>query len=41
MAEVKVPADAEPGDLIHVVVKAECNGKYRLTYYQQVIITIV
>ena len=40
VAEITVPANAKPGDLIHVVVKAQCDGKYRLTYYQQVIITV-
>lgn len=40
MAEITVLADAKPGNLLHVVVKAQCDGKYKLTYYQQVIISV-
>lgn len=40
MAEVTVPSNAKQGDQIHVIVKAQCDGKYRLTYYRQVIIVV-
>ena len=38
-ARVIVPS-AAPGSTIHVIVKAESAGHFRLTYYQQVIITV-
>ena len=35
-----LPQSAKSGDRIHVIVKAQAGGKHRLTYYQQVIITL-
>lgn len=40
-AEIAIPADAVPGDQIHVIVKAQASGHFRLVHYQQVIITVV
>lgn len=39
-AEITVPENAVSGDQIHVIVKAQNDDGYRLTYYQQVIITV-
>ena len=36
----QVPADAKPGDTIHVVAEATDNGTPTLTHYQDVIITV-
>lgn len=35
-----LPADAKPGDQIHVIFKAQADGHHRLTHYQQVIVTV-
>ncbi len=35
-----VPAQAVSGDQMHIIVKAQSEGHYRLVHYQQVIITI-
>lgn len=35
-----VPESAKAGDKIHVIVKAQAGGHFRLVHYQQVIITI-
>ena len=35
-----IPENAKTGDRIHVIVKAQAAGKHKLTYYQQVIITV-
>ena len=39
-AVVTIPEEACPGDQIHVISKAQADGHHRLTYYQQVIITV-
>ena len=39
-AEVSIPAEAVPGDRLHIIVKAQCDGHHRLTHYQHVIVTI-
>lgn len=39
-ARLTIPADAAPGDRLHVIVKAQAAGHYRLVHYQQVIVTI-
>lgn len=39
-AHVLVPADARPGDKIHIVVKATDNGKIPLTRYARVVVTV-
>ncbi|MEV7866412.1 hypothetical protein AB0P17_09970 [Streptomyces sp. NPDC088124] len=38
---VKVPADARPGQTIHLILEAKDNGTPALTSYQRVVITIV
>ena len=35
-----IPESAKPGDRVHVIAKAQAAGKHKLTYYQQVIITV-
>ncbi len=35
-----VPADAKPGDTIHMVVEVQDNGAHTLKHYQRVIITV-
>lgn len=40
-AEITIPADAVPGDRLHVIVKAQASGHFCLVHYQQVIITVV
>ncbi len=37
---VRLPQSAVPGDRIHILFKAQAEGRYRLTHYQQVIVTI-
>ncbi len=39
-AKITIPESAKSGDLIHIMVKAESKGHYRLFDYKQVIITI-
>jgi Cellulose-binding Sde182, nucleoside hydrolase-like domain/Cellulose-binding protein Sde0182, C-terminal domain len=39
-AEVLIPADAKPGETIHVILEGTDNGSPALTRYQRVIITI-
>ena len=39
-ALIKIPENAVSGDKLHVVVSAQSTGHYKLTHYQQVIITI-
>lgn len=39
-AAVAIPAAAAAGDQLHVIVKAEAGGHYRLAHYRRVIITI-
>ena len=39
-AKIIIPEYAQVGDQIHIVVQAQCDGHYKLTHYQQVIITI-
>ena len=39
-AEITLPENAVSGDSLHIIVKAETKGHYRLTHYQQVIITV-
>ena len=39
-AELTIPVNAAAGDCIHVVVKAEAGGHYRLVHYQQIIVRI-
>lgn len=36
-----IPADAKSKDQIHVIVKAQGSGHYHLTYYQQIIISVI
>lgn len=38
---IEIPANAKSGDQIHVIAKAQAGGHYQLTYYQQIIVTIV
>lgn len=40
VASFSIPADAEAGDMLHIIVKAQSGGQYRLVHYQQVIITV-
>ncbi len=35
-----VPLSAVGGDVIHIVVKAQAEGHYRLTHYQQIIVRV-
>ena len=37
---VKLPASAVPGDRLHVILKAQAGGRYRLVHYQQVILSV-
>ena len=37
---VAIPSGALPGDQIHIVVQAKTRGKYQLTHYAQVILTV-
>ena len=39
-AQLQIPQDARPGDQIHVIVKAQADGHYRLVHYRQVIVTV-
>ena len=39
-ADIQIPKDAVAGEKLHVIVKAESKGYYRLGYYQQVIIEV-
>ena len=39
-AGVVISSDAKQGDKVHVIVKAQADGHHKLTYYQQVIITV-
>lgn len=39
-AELTIPEGAVSGDKIHVIVKAQAGGHYRLVHYQHVIITV-
>ena len=39
-ATLTIPKEAEHGDVVHIIVQAEMNGRYRLTRYAQVMITI-
>lgn len=39
-ATLTVPADAKPGQTIHVIVEVQDNGTPRLTRYQRVVITV-
>ena len=39
-ARITVPAEGKPGDRIHVIFKAQAEGRFRLVHYQQVIITV-
>ena len=39
-AEIILPKHTVPGDRLHVVVKAQQAGEFRLVHYQQVIITV-
>lgn len=39
-AEISIPEQAKSGDRIHIVVKAQTDGHYKLTHYQQVILTV-
>lgn len=40
MALIAIPADAPSGAQIHVIVKAQADGRFKLVHYQQVIITV-
>ena len=40
MLRVSVPASCAKGDVIHVLVKAESQGHYRLVQYRQIIVTV-
>ena len=40
VASVTVPADAEPGETIHVVLEVVDDGEPTLTHYQRVVITV-
>ena len=40
VAALQIPEDAQPGDQIHVIVKAQTSDHHRLTHYQQVIVTV-
>lgn len=35
-----IPANAVSGDKIHIVVKAQNAGYYKLVHYQQIIVTV-
>ena len=37
---MRIPEEAAPGDQIHIVIQAQARGHYRLTHYQQAIITV-
>ena len=37
---IGVPGAVNPDETVHVIVKAQADGHHRLTYYQQVIITV-
>lgn len=39
-AQITLPVDAEPGDKIHIIVRAQADGRYRLVHYQQVILAV-
>ncbi|MBR6321659.1 MAG: hypothetical protein IKR59_02210, partial [Lachnospiraceae bacterium] len=39
-AKLTVPADALPGDELHVIVKAQAAGHYRLVRYSQVVVVV-
>lgn len=39
-ASFTIPPSAEPGDRLHIIVKAQAGGRYRLVRYQQVIVTV-
>jgi hypothetical protein len=39
-ASIRVPADAQPGDTIHVILEVTDNGEIPLTRYQRVIVTV-
>ena len=39
-ADIEIPANANLGDKIHIIVKAETQSHYKLVHYQQVIITV-
>lgn len=39
-ATLTVPTDAIPGEQIHVIVKAQNGGCYRLTHYQQIVLCV-
>ena len=38
--QVGIPAEAVPGEQIHVIFQAQARGHFRLVHYQQVIITV-
>ncbi len=40
-AELTIPPEAVPGEMLHVIVKAQAGGHHRLTHYQQVIVRVV
>lgn len=40
-AILTVPADAVPGEKIHIIVKAQLGGHHRLTRYQQIVICVL
>ena len=39
-AAFTIPPFAAPGDRLHIIVKAQAGGRYRLVRYQQVIVTV-
>ena len=40
LVKVFIPDEAVPGDRIHVICRARADGHHRLSYFQQVIITV-
>ncbi len=38
--KIRLPQNAKSGEKLHVVVKAQSEGHYKLTYYQQIIVTV-
>lgn len=39
-ATMSIPSEAKPGDILHIIVKAQAQEGHRLVHYQQVIITV-
>lgn len=39
-ARFRIPADAQPGQTIHLILEATDNGSPALTHYQRVVITV-